>query len=184
MAVYSLEGVAPSVPKSEDYWIAPDAAVIGNVILAENVSVWWGAKIRGDSDQITIGEGTNIQDNSVLHTDAGFPLKIGINCTIGHKVMLHGCIIGDNSLVGMGATILNGTVIGNNCLIGAGALLSEKKHIPDNSLVVGMPGKVIREIDKGTVEAMKLTAQTYIKNWRKYQSGLKRNHLNLKKRVS
>ena len=172
MAIYSLDGVAPRVPESGNYWVAPDATIIGNVILDENASVWWGAKIRGDNDEISIGEGTNIQDNCVLHTDLGYPLTIGENCTIGHKVMLHGCKIGDNSLVGMGAILLNGAEIGSNSLIGAGALITENKKIPDNSLVVGTPGKVIRELESNAIELMQLTAQSYIQNWRRYKNGL------------
>ena len=172
MPLYALEGQSPTVPESGNYWVAPDASVIGNVLLAENSSVWWGAKIRGDNDEISIGKGSNIQDNSVLHTDLGFPLSVGVNCTIGHRVMLHGCTIGDFSLIGMGATILNGAVIGKNCLIGAGALISEKKQIPDDSLVMGMPGKVIRKLDTDAIEAMKLAAVSYIQNWQRYRSGL------------
>ena len=172
MSLYSLEGIAPSVPKSGNFWVAPDASIIGNVNIAENVSVWWGAKIRGDNDIISIGEGSNIQDNSVLHTDPGFPLEVGLNCTIGHRVMLHGCKIGDFSLIGMGATILNGAVIGKNCLVGAGALIAENKEIPDNSLVVGMPGKVVRKLDNESIEVMKLAAKSYVQNWQRYKNSL------------
>ncbi|HEX6866014.1 MAG TPA: gamma carbonic anhydrase family protein, partial [Caulobacteraceae bacterium] len=140
MTVYSLGGVAPQLPPEDAYWIAPTAAVMGNVILKTNASVWWGATIRGDNDPITIGENSNIQDGSVLHTDTGVPLTIGANVTVGHLVMLHGCTIGDNSLIGIGSIILNGAKIGKNCLIGANVLITEGKEIPDNSLVMGAPG--------------------------------------------
>ena len=146
MSIYSLKDISPVLPDDDNYWIAHDANVIGNVVLNRLTSVWFGATIRGDNEEITIGSGSNIQENSVLHTDLGFPLKIGENCTIGHKAMLHGCIINNNTLIGMGATILNGAVIGENCLIGAGSLITEGKVIPPGSLVMGVPGKVIREL--------------------------------------
>ena len=151
MSIYSLKDVSPVLPEDGNYWIAHDANVIGNVVLNRLTSVWFGATIRGDNEEITIGSGSNIQENSVLHTDLGFPLKIGENCTIGHKAMLHGCIINNNTLIGMGATILNGAVIGENCLIGAGSLIPEGKVIPPGSLVMGVPGKVIRELDLSSI---------------------------------
>ena len=143
MTRYSLDGVGPSLPETGDCFIAPDANVIGRIVLGSACSVWFGATLRGDNEQITVGDGTNIQENCVLHTDMGFPLTIGRNCTIGHKAMLHGCTIGDGSLVGMCAVILNGAQIGEGCLIGAGALVTEGKHIPDGSLVLGSPAKVV-----------------------------------------
>ena len=156
MSIYSLKDVSPVLPEDGNYWIAHDANVIGNVVLNRLTSVWFGATIRGDNEEITIGSGSNIQENSVLHTDLGFPLKIGENCTIGHKAMLHGCIINNNTLIGMGATILNGAVIGENCLIGAGSLIPEGKVIPPGSLVMGVPGKVIRELDLSSIDKIVL----------------------------
>src|ERR1700739_3571705 len=146
MNVYNLGDAAPALPDPTEYWIAPNAVVLVNVILKKNASIWWGATLRGDNDPIIVGEGSNVQDGSVLHTDTGSPLTIGANVTVGHMVMLHGCTIGDNSLVGIGSIVLNGAKIGKNCLIGANCLITEGKEISDNSLVMGAPGKVVREI--------------------------------------
>jgi len=173
MARYALDGVSPDVPGEGHYWIAPDAAVIGRVRLEHNASVWFGAVIRGDNELILVGENSNVQDGCVLHTDMGSPLTIGKNCTIGHKAMLHGCVIGDNSLVGMGATILNGAVIGRNCLIGANALIAEGKVIPDNSLVMGMPGKIVRTLDTEAIARLPQAAAGYVRNWQRFAAGLK-----------
>ena len=173
MAIYALDGIAPELPGEGSFWIAPDAAVIGKVRLAAMASIWFGAVIRGDNEWITIGENSNVQDGAVLHTDPGFPLTIGRNCTIGHKAILHGCIIGDNSLIGMGATVLNGAKIGKNCLIGANALIPEGKVIPDNSLVVGMPGKVIRELPPEHATNLTRSAEHYAANWKRFAAGLK-----------
>ncbi|MEM8591990.1 MAG: gamma carbonic anhydrase family protein [Pseudomonadota bacterium] len=170
--IYTLDGLAPRLPEDGDFWIAPDANVIGNVILATATSIWFGATLRGDNEPITVGQGTNIQENSVLHTDMGFPLTIGENCTIGHKAMLHGCTIGDNSLIGMGATVLNGAKIGKNCLIGACALVTEGKEIPDGSLVMGSPGKVIRQLDEAAIKGLTLSAMGYQANMRRFRDGL------------
>ena len=148
--------------RGDDYWIAPNAHVIGKVTLEAGVSIWFGAVLRGDNDPIVIGEGTNIQENSVLHTDEGHPLTIGKGCTIGHMVMLHGCTIGDNSLIGIGSVVLNDAKIGNNCIIGAQALITEKMVIPDNSLVVGAPGKVIREISPEVAAKITKSASGYV----------------------
>lgn len=145
MTLYSYGELTPVLPEDDDVWIAPGAHVIGNVTLEGGVSVWFGCVLRGDNEPIRIGAGTNLQEQTVIHTDPGFPCTIGDNCTIGHKAMLHGCTIGEGSLIGMGATVLNGAQIGAGCLIGAGALVTEGKVIPDGSLVMGMPGKVIRE---------------------------------------
>jgi carbonic anhydrase/acetyltransferase-like protein (isoleucine patch superfamily) len=172
MPVYSLGAVSPQLPAGEEYWIAPNAAVMGNVILKKNASVWWGATLRGDNDPITIGENSNIQDGSVLHTDAGVPLTIGANVTVGHLVMLHGCEIGDNSLVGIGSVILNGAKIGRNCLIGANVLITEGKEIPDNSLVMGAPGKVIREVSEHQAMILVGSAHHYVENWKRYRRDL------------
>ena len=142
MTIYSLDGVSPQV--AEDSWIAPDANVIGKIVIQEGASIWFGATLRGDNEEIVIGKGSNVQENTIMHTDMGYPLTVGEGCTIGHKALLHGCTIGDNTLIGMGAVILNGAKIGKNCLIGANALITENKVIPDGSLVMGSPGKVVR----------------------------------------
>jgi carbonic anhydrase/acetyltransferase-like protein (isoleucine patch superfamily) len=174
MTVYSLGAASPDLPPQGEYWIAPNAAVMGRVVMARNSSIWWGAIVRGDNDPITIGENSNIQDGSVLHTDVGSPLTIGANVTIGHMVMLHGCTIGDGSLIGIGAIVLNGAKIGRNCLVGAGALITENKEIPDNSMVVGAPGKVIREIGEHHALVLQASALHYVENWKRYQAELAR----------
>jgi len=172
MTVYSLDGIEPDRTAGFS-WIASTASVIGNVKIGSDVGIWFGVTIRGDNERITIGNRSNIQENCVLHTDPGCPINIGEGCTIGHKAMIHGCTIGDNSLIGMGATILNGAVIGKNCLIGAGALVPENKTIPDNSLVVGMPGKVIRQLDQAAVEGLKKSAEIYVSNAKRFAKGLR-----------
>lgn len=172
MSIYSYDGNAPELPISEDYWVAPNAHVIGKVRIASGCGIWFGAVLRGDNEFIIIGCGTNIQENSVLHTDLGHQLEIGENCTIGHSAVIHGCKVGDNSLIGMGAVILNGAKIGKNCLIAAGALVKEGSQIPDNSLVVGMPGKVIREIDDIGVEKLRVSAIEYQIKMRKFKENL------------
>lgn len=172
MSVYRLGDMAPKLPAEGDYWIAPNATVIGNVTLMEGASIWFNAVLRGDCDPITIGRNTNIQDGSILHTDIGIPLTIGEGVTVGHKVMLHGCEIGDNSLIGIGAVVLNGAKIGKNCLIGANALVTEGKVIPDNSLVMGQPGKVVRELDEGAIAGLKMSALHYVENWKRFARDL------------
>jgi carbonic anhydrase/acetyltransferase-like protein (isoleucine patch superfamily) len=172
MSVFNLGDVAPQLPPEGEYWIASTAAVMGNVILKQNASVWFGATLRGDNDPIIIGENSNIQDGSVLHTDAGSPLTIGRDVTVGHMVMLHGCTIGDNSLVGIGSIILNGAKIGKNCLIGANCLITEGKEIPDNSLVMGAPGKVVREVSEGQARVLTASAHHYVENWKRYHREL------------
>ncbi|MGG7646279.1 gamma carbonic anhydrase family protein [Rhodovulum sp. YNF3179] len=173
MTLYALDGIAPTLPEDGDVWIAPDANLIGNVILETGASIWFAATLRGDNEPITVGAGSNIQENTVCHTDMGFPLTIGRDCTIGHKAMLHGCTIGDETLIGMGATVLNGAKIGRNCLIGAGALVTEGKEIPDGSLVVGAPGKVVRQLDAAAIEGLRESARHYQENARRYAAGLK-----------
>lgn len=168
---YALDGTGPQTD-GEDWWVAPSAAVIGNVKLERNASIWWNAVIRGDNELITIGENSNVQDGCVLHTDPGFPLTIGKNVTVGHLVMLHGCIIGDGSLIGIGSVILNNTKIGRSCLIAAKTMLGEGKEIPDNSLVMGAPGKVVRQITREQAAGMAAGAQHYVDNWRRYKNGL------------
>lgn len=173
MTLYALDGIVPQTPEDGDFWVAPDANVLGKVRIGKGASVWFGCTLRGDNELIDIGDGTNVQENTVMHTDMGFPLTVGVNCTIGHKAMLHGCTIGDNSLIGMGATILNGARIGKNCLIGAGALVTENKVIPDGSLVMGSPGKVVRELDEAAIKRLTLSALGYQANARRFRAGLK-----------
>ena len=172
MNVYNLGAVAPTLPPDDEYWIAPGAVVIGNVILKTNASIWFNAVARGDNDPIIIGENSNVQDGSVLHTDTGSPLTIGANVTVGHMVMLHGCTIGDGSLVGIGSIILNGARIGKNCLIGANTLITEGKEIPDNAMVMGSPGKVVREIGPEQAAVLAGSALHYGENWKRYRAGL------------
>jgi len=171
MTLYALADSIPTVDPTA--WVAPDANVIGNVVLRANSSVWFGTTLRGDNELIEIGIGSNVQENCVFHTDQGFPLVIGTNCTIGHKVMLHGCTIDDNSLIGMGATILNGAKIGKNCLIGAGTLITENKVIPDGSLVMGVPGKVVRELDAQAIKGLEMSAMHYQANARRFIADLR-----------
>ena len=170
MTLYSLIAKTPQV--DDTAWIAPDANIIGMVILRENTSVWFCATLRGDNEVIDIGVGSNIQENTIMHTDIGYPLTVGENCTIGHKSMLHGCKIGNNSLIGMGAIILNGATIGNNCLIGAGALITENKVIPDGSLVMGSPGKIVRQLDAETIQGLRNSALHYQENARRFSTEL------------
>ena len=172
MTLYTLDGISPTLPNGF-CWIAPNAAVIGKVRLEDEASVWFGAVLRGDNEMITVGTRSNVQDNAVLHTDLGFPLTIGVGCTVGHRAMLHGCSVGDNSLIGMGATLLNGASIGRNCLIGANTLITEGMSIPDDSLVVGSPGKVIRQLDAAGIERLTRAAGQYVENARRFASGLK-----------
>ncbi len=157
----------------DNYWIAPNAAVIGDVVLKKDASVWFGATVRGDNDTITIGEGSQIQDGSVLHTDPGYPLTIGAHCTIAHMVMLHGCEIGDGSMVGIGAVVLNGAKIGKNCIIGGKALIGEGKEIPDNSLVMGIPGKVVKEVSDAQKEMLAHIPPHYVERWKRYMQDMK-----------
>ena len=173
MAIYELDGQGPELPANGNYFIADTADVIGKVRLLDSASVWFGAVLRGDNEWIDVGEGSNVQDGAVLHTDMGAPLTIGANCTIGHKAILHGCTIGDNSLIGMGATVLNHVRIGRNCLIGANALIAEGKEIPDNSLVVGAPGKIIRQLDEAAAAGLTRSAEGYMRNWKRYAAGLR-----------
>ena len=172
MTVYALNGIHPEL--HEDTWVAPDANLIGKIVLEEAASVWFGCTLRGDNEPIVVGAGSNLQENVVCHTDMGAPLTIGRDCSIGHKAMLHGCTIGNNTLVGMGAIILNHAVIGDNCLIGAGALITEGKEIPPGSLVMGAPGKVVRQLDGEAIARLSKTAEGYRKNMRRFRSGLTR----------
>jgi carbonic anhydrase/acetyltransferase-like protein (isoleucine patch superfamily) len=169
--IYALDGIAPQIDPTA--WVAPDANVIGRVLLAQQVSVWFGATLRGDTEAITVGAGSNVQEACILHTDTGFPLTIGVDCTIGHRATLHGCTIGDGSLIGMGATILNGAVIGRGCLIGACALVTEGKEIPDFSLVMGSPGKVVRVLDAEARARLLASAAGYRANAARFRQGLR-----------
>jgi carbonic anhydrase/acetyltransferase-like protein (isoleucine patch superfamily) len=170
--IYALDGIAPRIDPTA--WIADEATLIGKVVVEADASVWFGAQLRGDNEEIRIGTGTNVQENSVLHTDMGYPLTIGSNCTIGHKAMLHGCTIGDGTLIGMGATILNGAKIGSGCLIGACALITEGKDIPDGSLVMGAPGKVVRSLDATGRAKLLASAANYQSNARRFRADLSR----------
>ena len=169
--LYALDDLLPDVDDSA--WLAPGCHVLGRVALAARVSIWFGAVLRGDNEPIVVGEGTNIQENAVLHTDMGAPLTVGANCTVGHKAMLHGCTIGDGSLIGMGATVLNCARIGRNCLIGAGALVTEGKEIPDGSLVMGVPARVIRPLDDAALAGLARSAENYAANAARFRAGLR-----------
>ena len=170
MPVYAFEGNFPII--LESVFVEPDANIIGKISLNEKSSVWFCSTLRGDNELISVGFGSNIQENCVLHTDIGYPLTIGKNCTIGHKAMLHGCTIGDNTLIGMGATILNGAKIGKNCLVGAGALITEGKSIPDGSMVLGVPGKVVRQLDEVMIDGLLKSAENYQANAIRFMNSL------------
>jgi carbonic anhydrase/acetyltransferase-like protein (isoleucine patch superfamily) len=172
MPVYALGAKRPQL--ADSVWIAPNATVIGDVRLSRNVSIWWNAVLRGDNDPISIGENTNIQDGSVLHTDIGVPLVVGADVTVGHMVMLHGCTVGDGSLIGIGAIVLNNAVIGRECLIGAGSLIPERKKIPDRSLVVGTPGRVVAELSDEDIAAIRAGNHHYLEHVQHYRDGLTR----------
>lgn len=172
MALYTLDGHGPEL-HPDGAWVAPTASVIGKVKLEKNASVWFGAVLRGDNELITIGEDSNVQDGAVMHTDMGFPLVLGQGVTVGHNAMLHGCSVGDYSLVGIGATILNGAKIGKHCIIGAHALITEGKAIPDGSVVMGSPGKVVKRIAEGVDVMLKASADHYVENAKRFAAGLK-----------
>ena len=173
MPVYSLDGIAPQFDDEDTVWIAPDAQLMGKIHLGRDVGIWFGAVLRGDTEIISIGAGSNVQELTVMHTDAGMPLSVGEGCTIGHRAILHGCTIGDNSLIGMGAIVLNGARIGKNCLVGAGALVTEGKEFPDNSLIVGSPARAVRQLDDAAVERLRDSAQFYVANAKRFKAGLK-----------
>jgi carbonic anhydrase/acetyltransferase-like protein (isoleucine patch superfamily) len=174
MAIFELDGVRPEFPADGQYWVAETAVVIGRVRLKSEASVWWGSVLRGDNEWIELGERSQIQDNATLHTDPGFPLTIGQGCVIGHNVVLHGCTVGDQSLIGMGAILLNGARIGAHSIVGAGALVTEGKSFPDHSLIVGAPARVVRELDEKAATQIANGADIYVRRWRNYAKVLKR----------
>jgi carbonic anhydrase/acetyltransferase-like protein (isoleucine patch superfamily) len=171
MTIYALDGVAVELP-GEDYYAAPCAALIGRVRLLPGANVWFKAVLRGDNELIHIGRNSNIQDNCVCHTDPGYPMTLGDNCTVGHSAVLHGCTIGDNCLIGIGAILLNGARIGDNCIIGAGALVTENKEIPAGSLVIGAPGRVMRQVTAEEMAGIAESARHYADNGRRYRLGI------------
>lgn len=172
MPIYALEGKSPEFADEESGWVAPDATLIGSLQIGRNVGIWFGTVLRGDNEPITIGDDTNVQEHTVMHTDMGFPLTVGRGCTVGHRAILHGCTVGDNTLIGMGAVVLNGARIGNDCLVGAGALVTEGKVLPDRSLIVGAPAKAVRELDDDAVAKLRASAAHYVENARRFRRGL------------
>ena len=174
MPLYCLDGVSPQLPPPGRFWIAPDANVVGDVALGEDAGIWFGATLRGDNERVSVGARTNIQEGCILHTDMGFPLVVGEDCTIGHGVVLHGCSIGDGSLVGMGATVLNGARIGRGCLVGAQALVTEGKAFPDGSLIVGSPARAVRQLDEAARARLLDSAARYVAAARRMAAGLRR----------
>ena len=173
MPIYAIDDKSPRFEDAGSNWIAPDAVLIGDLLIGRNAGLWFGAVLRGDNEPIAIGEDTNIQEHTVIHTDPGFPVTIGKGCTVGHRAMLHGCTIGDNSLIGMGAIVLNGARIGRNSLVGAGALVTEGKEFPDNSLIVGSPARAVRTLDEAAVERLRASAAHYVANAARFKRGLK-----------
>ncbi len=174
MAIYALGPHAPVLPAADRFFVAPSAHVIGQVEIGDDVGIWFGAVLRGDRDRIVIGARTNVQEGAVLHTDPGFPLTIGEGCTIGHRAIVHGCTVGPDSLIGMGATVMNGARIGAGCIVGAGALVTEGKSFPDGSLIVGAPARAVRTLDAAALDGLRRSAQSYVENWRRFRDELKR----------
>jgi carbonic anhydrase/acetyltransferase-like protein (isoleucine patch superfamily) len=173
MAIYTLDGTHPELPAAEEFWVAPNATLIGRVRLLKNSSVWFGVVLRGDNEWIEVGENSNVQDNSVVHTDPGLSTKIGANVTVGHNVILHSATIGDNTLIGMGSTVLSGARIGPNCLIGANSLIAEGKEIPANSLVLGAPARILREVSPSQIALIQMSAEIYVQNHRRFRAQLR-----------
>jgi carbonic anhydrase/acetyltransferase-like protein (isoleucine patch superfamily) len=174
MAIYELDGQAPELPESGNYFVADSATVIGKVRLHNCASIWFGAVLRGDNEWIEIGENSNVQDNSTCHTDIGFPLTIGKDCTVGHNVILHGCTIGDGALIGMGSIVMNGARIGRYSIVGAGSVITEGKEFPEHSLIIGSPARVIRAIDPDQLAMMEISAKIYVGNGPRFKNGLKK----------
>jgi carbonic anhydrase/acetyltransferase-like protein (isoleucine patch superfamily) len=173
MSLFSLDGIAPRLPQSGEVWLAPGARLIGRVVLEAGSSVWYNAVLRGDNETITVGPGSNVQDSCVCHTDLGFPLSIAADCTVGHAAILHGCTVGEGSLIGMGATVLNGAVLGSGVLVGAGALVTEGKEIPDGVLVVGRPAKIVRALTPDEIAGLRRSAAGYRANAARFRAGLR-----------
>jgi carbonic anhydrase/acetyltransferase-like protein (isoleucine patch superfamily) len=173
MPIYALDGQSPEFEHRATNWVAPDATIVGRIFLGEHANIWFGVVLRGDNEWIRIGRNSNVQEHAVMHTDMGYPLTVGEGCTIGHRAMLHGCTIGDNSLVGIGAIVLNGARIGKNSLVGAGALVTERKEFPDNSLIVGSPARVARTLDETSIAGLRLSAAHYVENGKRFMQGLK-----------
>ena len=173
MNLYDLGGKQPQLPPADEYWIAPNAIVLGDVILKKNASVWFGAVVRGDNDPITLGEGTNVQDGAVLHTDAGVPLTLGAKVTVGHQAMLHGCTVGEGSLIGIKALVMNRARIGARSIVGAGAMVTEGKEFPDGVLLLGAPARIARELTPEEMAALEMSAEHYVQNWKRYARDLK-----------
>ncbi|MGA2125240.1 MAG: gamma carbonic anhydrase family protein [Xanthobacteraceae bacterium] len=174
MPIYDIDGQRPDLPGDGRYWIADNAIIIGRVRLGAEASIWYGSVLRGDNEWVEIGERSNVQENCTMHTDEGFPLTVGAGCTIGHNVVLHGCTVADNSLIGMGAILLNGVRIGRNSIVGAGALCTEGKVFPDNSLIVGAPARAMRTVDQKALDLITWSADWYVKNWKRHAEGSKR----------
>jgi carbonic anhydrase/acetyltransferase-like protein (isoleucine patch superfamily) len=174
MAIYELDGQSPELPEGGRFYIADSAVVLGRVRLFADASVWFGSVLRGDNEWIELGEGTNVQENCTLHTDIGFPLTIGPRCTIGHNAVLHGCRIGEGSLVGIGAIVLNGASVGRNCLVGAGTVITERKEFPDNALIIGAPARVQRTLDEAALKLLRWSSDWYVQRWQQYAKGLRR----------
>ncbi|MER9081744.1 gamma carbonic anhydrase family protein [Mesorhizobium sp. M0895] len=174
MPIYAIDGKAPTFEDADSNWIAPAPTLWSNICRAPTAGLCWGGCARGHDEPIVIGADTNVQEHTIMHTDAGFPLTVGQGCTIGHRALLHGCTIGDNSLIGMGAIVLNGAKIGNNSLVGAGALVTEGKQFPDNSLIVGSPARVVRTLDETAIARLRASAAHYVANGRRFRAGLKK----------
>ena len=174
MPIFALNDSRPEFADEKSVWIAPDASIIGKIVIGRNVNIWFGSVLRGDNEPIRIGDDTNVQEQTIMHTDIGSPLTIGQGCTIGHRALLHGCTIGDSTLIGMGAIILNGAKIGNNCIVGAGALITERKEFPDGSMILGSPAKAVRQLDDATIAGLRRSAAHYVENSRRFKSGLSR----------
>ena len=173
MPIYALDDATPELPPEGDYWVAPNAVLIGKVRLLKGASIWWGCVLRGDQDWITVGENSNIQDNSVIHVDPGQPVTIGANCTVGHRVIVHSCTVEDGSLIGMGSTLLNRSRIGKYCLVGANSLVTEGKEFPDGSMIMGAPAKVTRPLNEREFAGLKMSAAGYVFNHQRYAKGMK-----------
>jgi carbonic anhydrase/acetyltransferase-like protein (isoleucine patch superfamily) len=174
MPIYALDNVEPDLPPEGEYWVAPTAILVGRVRLLKGASIWWGAVLRGDNDWITVGENSNVQDLSVLHTDPGQPVIIGSNCTVGHRVIVHSANIGDGSLIGMGSTLLNRSRVGSNCLVGANTLVTEAKEFPDRSMILGSPARAIRTLNETELMLLKMSAEVYVHNHQRFRDGLRK----------